>query len=362
MKIKLVKGKKDLEEFYKIGKRVYKYFTYHRSTEDDVMRLIIEGPTAFHTHARVHSFLILENSKTIGRFTLIWDRNLADWVQVSFFEALPGIPNLADNILKQAQRSYPECKQIVVGLNGHLNYGAGILLNRFNEPPVFGLPYTLSYYPYYFKALKTRTMVSFRFETEKFYQYKKKIEKKFDFSGITVRTMDKNRLRREIGIYTYLNNAGFDQHPFWSNRNLDEDYELFYPFRFFLKEENLLFAEYKGRPIGFLLWYPDFNQLVKGDRKLGLSHILRYHVANPIKTFRLTEVAVLPEYRKSPAVLAMILGITPLIQKAGYRYGEGGFIFEENKNSMHMAKRYLKRAFDLEIQPYRKYAVFEGRL
>lgn len=362
MKIKRVETKEELKHFYIICKEVYKYTNLHRSTTDDVVRLLIEGSSSFHTHASVTPFNILEDDRPVGRFALIHDQKLPNYIQVSFFEALPGLSGLVDSIKKQSQTLYPKCKQMVVGLDGHLNYGAGILLNRFDEPPVFGLPYTPAYYKEYFKELNARNMFSFRFRTKEFIEYGKKVNKIMKIKGIIVRTMNKRKLKRDAEIYTYLNNACFSKHPYWSERSVEEDFELFYPFRFLIREENLIFAEHNGKPIGFCLWYPDFNQLVKGDQHLGLRHVLRYRFANPINTFRFTEIAVLPEYRISPAGVAMMFNMFQSIEKLGYQYGEGGFIFEENTNSINMTRRFMERAFGEKIEPYRQYAVFDGEL
>lgn len=362
MIITQVKSKKDLEAFYNICKEIYKNNIFHRSTEDDITRLLIEKSSVFHHHASVNPYLIMEDGSIVGRFALIYDQKLPDYVQVSFFEALPGLLNLAGAILRQAKLIFPGRNRIVVGLNGHLNYGAGILVSKFDQAPVFGLSYSPEYYQDYFKNFTKKTMVSFRFPTAPFFEYYNKMCNSSNFRGITVRKMNKKKLRQETEIYTYLNNACFPGHPYWADRTVEEDFELFYPFRFLIKEENLLFAEMAGKPIGFFLWYPDFNQLVNPNQHLGLRQVLRYHCADPINTFRFTEIAVLPKYKISPAVQAMILYATPFIKQSGYHFGEGGFIFEENKDSMAMTRRFLERATGEKIKPYRRYAVFESEL
>ncbi|RPH99450.1 MAG: hypothetical protein EHM72_11020 [Calditrichaeota bacterium] len=362
MNIKPVTTKRDIKKFYDFSSKVYKELPNHRSTEDDITRLIVQGPSVFHTHASVRPFLLQHNDRIVGRFVLVHDRKLPNFVQVSFFEAYSGLPDIVETIRAHSKILFPACRRMVWGLNGHLNYGAGFLLNKFDEPPIFGLPYTPAYYVNYFKELDMKEMVSFRFPLQAFIDYHKSISTRARFDGITVRKMNKKNLLHETKIYTYLNNACFPGHPYWADRDIQEDFELFSPFRFLLKEENLLFAEMNGEPIGFFLWYPDFNQLVKGDESLGVRHALRYHLVNPIDTFRFTEIAVLPRYNISPAVQAMILKATPLIQKTGVKYGEGGFIFEENKRSMAMTRRFLERATGKKMQPYRRYAVFENDL
>ncbi len=362
IQFKRVSNKQELSSFYRLGKEVYKNILQHRSTEDDIIRLLIEGPSAFHKHASVSPCLIIKGRKTVGRFALICDNQLPQYIQVSFFEALPDLQGIDSLIIELAKNEYPNCTKIVFGLNGHLNYGAGFLLNKFNQPPVFGLPYTPEYYIEYFKNLKMRKMVSFRFSTLPFFNYLEMMGDHPDLKGITVRKLNKKKLKEETALYTYLNNACFPDHPFWAKREVKEDFELFHPFRFLIKEENLLFAEKDDKAIGFFLWYPDFNELVKGHQPLGVKHVLKYKWFNPIKTFRFTEIAVLPKYQVSHAVQAMILCATKYIQEMGIEQGEGGFIFEENIRSIAMTKRFLQRVCGEKMEAYRQYAVFEKEL
>ena len=358
MIIKRVETKHALKAFYQIGREVYRDNVCHRSTEDDVMRLLIEGPTAFHRHASVIPCIMYEGTKVVGRCAFINDQKLADYVQVSFFEALPGLDGIVDCILEKSRSLFPQCRRVVIGLNGHLNYGAGILLNHFDEPPVFGLPYTPPYYPEYFKSLDRKTMISYHFPTKPFIDRINDFSDTVSLSGITIRNLSKKVLRRDIEIYTYLNNTCFRKHPLWADRTSDEDYELFYPFRFFIKEENLLFAELNGEVIGFLLWYPDFNQLVRAKQHLGLIHLLRYYFVNPISTCRFTQIAVVPRCRKKPVAFALIRSLIHQVRKTRYIFAVGGYIFEENKNSMAMSQRYFERIMKEKLDPYHRYAVF----
>jgi hypothetical protein len=362
VKIIPIKTRQELKVFSNFKKEVYKSNSSQRSTGDTITQLLLKGSSAFHKHASVKPFLIQQRQKPVGRFALIQDEKLKDCVQVAFFEALQGLSNLSEAILQQARSAFPDSDRIVIGLDGHLNYNAGILLNYFDRPPVFGLPYTPDYYPEYFQEFEQKTMVSYRFAAAAFFRFMEEKGHKFDLGGITVRKMNKKKFKREIEIYTRLNNACFAGHPYWAERTPEEDYELFYPFRFLLKEEFLLFAEFQGKPIGFLLWYPDFNELVPANRQLGINHLLKFHIRNPIKTFRFTQIAVLPQYRISTATLALILKMIPPVKKAGYEYGEGGYIFEDNHKSIAMTRRFLQRATGRKMEPYRSYAIFAGKL
>jgi len=361
--IEPVADRRGVSAFHRAGREVLKPWPCARSTEDDVTRMLVGGRSAFHAHAEVRPHLIRAGGEVAGRVAFVHDRNLPGFVQAAFFEAAPGLDGVAEALRRTAAACFPGVPRLVVGLNGHLNYSCGILTNRFDEPPLFGFNWTPPHYPDCFAGMTARPMVSFRFENEGFYELATAMETAFDPGPVRVRTMDRRNLRREVAIYTHLNNASFGEHPYWSDRTPDEDFELFHPFRFLIRDENLLFAEIDGKPVGFLLWYPDFNELVtRNDESIGALDVARYRLANPIRTVRLTEIAVLPEHRRSTAVGAMILRMIQHVRRGPYRFCEGGFIFEENSSCVGMTLRYISRACGRPLEPYRRYACYEAPL
>jgi hypothetical protein len=362
MKCELVDNKYGLKIFNGFASKVYRGNKYYRCTERSIEHLLIQGPSAYHLHSEILPFIIRDGNDTIGRFALIKDKNLHDYLQVSFFEALPEQGNLLDLIRTEAKKRFPYLKKIVVGLNGHLNYGAGFLLNRFDEPPLFGLPYTMPYYPSYFTGLIQKRMFSFRFRMDEYIRWAESYEAPKRMDGLEVRFMNKKQLARESSIYTFLNNKAFATHPFWAERMEEEDLELFYPFRFLLKNENLIIAELYGKPAGFFLWYPDFNELVPSYRDLNFWDVLKFRNGKSIKVFRFTEIGVLPELQKSPVGFSLLMKSIPVFKKCGFEYCEGGFIFEENRSSIALVTRMIQRSTGIKPIPYRSYAVYEGKL
>ncbi len=348
--------------FFKISARIYKKYSAHRSTEEDICRMLVFGRSAYFSHASIVNYLLVKNGQDVARFSLLHDRNLPSCVQAAFVEFLPEVENIRDWIRQTAVIQYPGISKIVIGLNAHLNYGAGFLMSDFDKPPVFGLPYTAPYYPKAFQGMTAHRMVSFRFPVDIFMSDRFAFFKTRLDPAISTRYLDMKQLKRDTSIYTYLNNACFNEHPFWAQRASQEDYELFKPFRFLLDETNLIFAFEGDKPVGFLLWYPDFNELVKGEKKIGLLELLHFRVLNPIKTIRFTEVAILPEYSNRPVVLAMIMAMLEPVRRGGYTSIEGGFIFEENQGSMNMAIRFISRAAGKKIEQKRHYALFEEHL
>lgn len=384
-----IASRADWKRFLAVPSLVYAGNPFARATEEDLVHLLARPQSIFYRHARVESYLIETGPYCVGRFSLIADERMPQTVQVAFFEAITGLSGVADCVRETSRTFFPAARRLVVGLCGHLNYAAGFLASRFDEPPVFGLPYSLPHYLEYFSGMQKHPMVSFRFHNESFYHLWKENRLRRaahpEPGRITVRAMNRRRLREEIALYTELNNDCFQNHPYWTDRSPEEDYELFHPFRFLLKEENLLFAEEDGRAVGFLLWYPDFNQLAAPGETLSVRHVLAYHAAHsvprprpgariaefqdaahrllrqtaPIDTARLTEIAVRESHRKSGVVEALIRAFTKILYLRGFSYTEGGFIFEENLPSITMTRRLLEAAFGEAPEPYRHYVVFE---
>jgi hypothetical protein len=365
MNVERLRSATERSLFDSIARSIHEPHPHHRETEASLLKLLVDGPTAFHAHARVLPCLLRQGGgEPVGRCALVHDQKLPGVVQVAFLEARDGLDGLLPALQTAARELATGARRLVVGLNGHLNYGAGILLDHFDEPPVFGLPWNPPWIPTYLAGATCRRTVSYRFPLQGFYGWQDRTAPGFDARGITVRPLDKGDLRREVERYTALDNRIFREAatPLWSDRTPEENHELFHPFRFLIRPENLLFAEKDGEPIGFILWYPDFNQLVPAGRDLGLREVLRLALGARPKAARLTEVAVLPEHRNTPALAALYLAALPHMRKAGHETLEGGFIFEENRRSVVMTERYLERATGERHRPYRAYGIFEAPL
>jgi ribosomal protein S18 acetylase RimI-like enzyme len=362
MIIEQIENRKDFNVFEEVAADVYRGNKFYRGTEASIEKLLLNSKSAFQSHATIKKFVVRDGNILVARFALIQDHRLNDYCQVSYFEAQPGLGDIFSLIKSEVIKHFPQCTKVVVGLNGHLNYGAGILLNRFDEIPLFGLPYTPPYYPDYFSGLQRRNMFTFRFGMSAYEQWANGYKISREVKGLRVRFMDKKRIKEESAIYTQLNNLSFQNHPYWADRDEAEDLELFYPFRFLLDNENLIIAEVDGEPVGFFLWYPDFNQLVSSHRDLNLWDLIRFRAGKKIDTFRVTEIGVRPDYQRSAVALEMIRKSLPVLYEKGYRYCEIGFIFEENRASIAMLRRLFSRIYGICGGEYRHFATFETTL
>lgn len=366
MNIRPLNSAIDYSIFFNVSKDIYKNNTFHRSTEDDIVDLIVNGKTGFCSHAKLISFIIEEDDKILGRFSLINDLKLIDYIQVAFLELQINLKNIIAEIIKKAKEYFPDCKRICFGLNGHLNYGLGYLADNYNETPTFGLQYTPPYYIDYFKDHTPRKISTFCFEIDKDINFKNKLFT-FQRNGYSIRTIDRSKLKKEIEIYTELSNSGFSEHPYWADRTYEEDFELFDSYKYLFREENLLIAEFNKTPVGFLLWFPDFNQLVGPDQALEADFedsidVKKFKEGKIITRFRFAEIAILEKHRKKGVELMLINKMIEEVSKLGYTFCEGGYIFEENKESINMAKRYLERVLNIKMADGKTYHVYDIEL
>ena len=170
--------------------------------------------------------------------------------------------------------------------------------------------------------------------------------------NFSIRGADFKNIKKTAALYTEINNKAFVNHKYYYTARKEEDIELLSSFKYVIKEENLLFVYYHKKPVGFMLWYPDFNQLIGSGKRLGVLPILSYKLGlKKIDTVKITEFGVLPEYKNSGAVIALLDYLYKLRGRE-YTYLESGWIMESNIESTAITKRFMKNK-------YKSYKVYE---
>ncbi|WPD21288.1 MAG: hypothetical protein SD837_13905 [Candidatus Electrothrix scaldis] len=332
-------------EYRAITARVYAGNPCFRDSLSSILTIINNPKGAFASRTQQQALVVKDDEGTpLASALLLRAKKLPDKVQLSFFEALPNAQEAVVQLVENARRIAREwgASSLLVSMNGHVNYGLGFLADSFEEPCCFGSSYTPPYYLTYFRELgfTEQQLVSYRYPMSSFTGRQEERILERTKTRFSFRKADFSRLQDEIGVYTRLNNECFANHPLYFYRYEDEDYELFKPFRWFLKEENLLIAEHGGTPVGFLLWYPDFNELIEPGQELGLLALLRYKVFRQrIKRFKIVEIGVVPKFQGSSVILGLFHACYELT-KNRFQECESGWIFSENFKSRNICRRW----------------------
>jgi len=202
---------------------------------------------------RLEPFVALDGERPVARFALVNDARRPEYAQVAFFEALPGATGLLEAILPRAREQLPGCTRLVPG-----SMATSTTARAFWPATSRSRPSSACRTP---RRTTWTTSAASRARTWSASASRPppSTSGSRGCAPAPAASLPRPRprhLAREVAIYTHLNNACFQQHPYWADRTPEEDLELFQPFRFFLDDGNLIFAERDGTPVGFLLWLP----------------------------------------------------------------------------------------------------------
>lgn len=340
-------------------RQIYQSNPYFRDTMFSVIQGIMTGRAAICRSSQIRPIQVIDDNRPVAQAILTSVNRLPDTVQITFFDAMENCGEAVDLIIQSAQEMAHDvhADKIIVGLNFHVNYGLGILTDHFDTVQGFGLGYNPPWYPDYFRDRfhQQYHLSSYLTDIHNFdYGVDTRVKERL-IHRFTVRRANFQRFDDEIRIYTHLNNKAFSNHRFYYTRNIEEDLELFHSLKILLREENLLIVEDGGIPIGFMLWYPDFNELIPAHGAIGLSTVIRNRLCpRSIKKMKIVELGILPEYKNTGAVMALFHHLQ-IIASGRFSECETGWILEENLASRGLAKRWSD-------QEYRHFSVYEMAL
>ena len=303
---------------------------------------------------------VISGGECICVAVLICHKNDPENLMMAFFETreyrMDEVAFLIDHATAFGKRL--GCKRLLVGLDGHCNNAIGFL-SAGEGRPCFGQSYNPLFYNDYFRELD--------FDEVKLLSFKEDIPalnlKRFDIgrrlmpAGLKISCADFSRsgFRRTMELYTDLNNRIFGDHRYCFFREYEEDYELFASMRPLLDGDNLLFATRQGEMVGFLLWYPDFNELVSARGQAGLSTFLRYRLLRQAPSaVKAVQVGVLSEFVNTGLILSLFGEFYKRATQKhkGLEVCLSSWILEENQKSVRLSSQVL-------TQPYKEMSVYE---
>ena len=239
-----------------------------------------------------------------------------------------------------------------------MNYGLGFLYSHYNEKNSFSATANPEYYNDYFEKMNCekiflntyRTLVDYS-KIQKYDSLIEKLNRNYSF-----KYFDKNNFDYYSKIYTDLNNKTFCKHRYYYKRNYEEDKEMLKELFLFMKEDSLIFAFDGNKPVGFVMWYPDFNELVKKGDAFGAKHFIKNKLfGKNIQSGKLMEYGILDEYRKSGLVMCLLNEVFIALKKHNIDCIKSSWILEENKDSNSVCKA-------LCDEVHKRYVVYEKKI
>lgn len=322
---------------------VYKGDTNFKDNKTGIIRIVCQKTRPFYRSSLQEILCVKKNGRIQCACVLIINNRAPNEAYLSFFEALPDSKNAVALLVKYAEdfgRQHA-CSKLVVALDGHVNYSVGFGQNT--HAPSFGESYSPSYYRDYFVDFSPVKFVSYVDSVQK---AKERLERdlKFFEKNIEETKIEHADFGRGFSTtmkrYTDLNNAIFEGHRYYSFRNYDEDADLFRDMTPLLENNNLIFAKKDGKDVGFILWYPDYNELVPVGKGASALTFIRYKLLSiRPKTMKVVEIGILPEYQRKCVILSLFAAAFQACS-ADVNQIISSWILDENTRSKAITRRY----------------------
>lgn len=354
--MKLVKvNDKNKKVFLNFYRSQYLNHPLRRDSLSGMLKALLYGKSELCKSVDLEPLMVMESDKIIMICMLAFAHRMPEYVQIGFFEAAELNMEAFQMFLDKAEEfaKSKNASKLSASLNIHVNYGLGFLSSSYDKVQSFGMAHNPEFYHEFFQKTNFDVieMVSYKKDMRSLDSLLSNETSKRLKERYTVRKSDFKNFKRDCEVYTDINNKSFNEHLFYYPRKKEEDYELFRDMRFLMSEENLLFVEKEGNPVGFMLWYPDFNQIMSSSETVGIKTVIKNKLfSNRIDTFKIVEMGVIPGERNKGAILALFDYCFKCI-KGKYAFMESGWILSNNFKSRNFGIKWA----DCESKKYKAY-------
>ena len=297
----------------------------------------------FYKHSTMEMFLAERDGRPVGRIAaIINDNHIREHQEkvgfFGFFESLND-REVAGALFDAASSWLKERGMEAVRgpASPSVNDEYGLLIDGFQHPPMILMAYNPPYYQTLVEGYgftKAKDLYAYRLEDEKVFTEKllRGTEIVRKRTGVTIRTIDFSQFTREVKILRDLYSRGWESN--WGEVPMTEE-EFAYAakdLKTLALPELVLIAEIKGRPVGFALTLPDYNQLLIHNRKgYLLPALLRIALQKKkMNQCRIIILGVLPEYQGKGLGGLMFYETGRRGVDRGFPVGEASWVLEDN--------------------------------
>lgn len=368
MEVETVRSPAGLREFVRLPFRLYRETPqWAPPLLRAEYRLLDPQRHPFHRHAQVQYALAKRDGRVVGRIAAIRNdaHNRFHNDRVGFWgffdcendlEAAQALFRSAESFLREQG-----CTSSRGPMNFSVNETCGLLIQGFEHPSVFMMPYNFPYYRELAESCgycKAMDLLTFSFDRNTVApdairhagQYL--IEK-----GVKLREVDRRRLREECRIINELYNDAWSENWGFVPMTKEEVNAMAAELAPILDPRLSLVAEIDGVPAAVALGLPNVNPLLRSIRgRLFPFGWLRLLLGlRRLREFRGLLLGVAKKYRPLGLGIPMMLRLIERSLDAGIESAEVGWCLETNRLVIRMIERAGGR-------PKSKYRIFEKEL
>lgn len=323
-----------------------------------------------------------DKGNLVGRIAAFVDRNKSHHNPqptggIGFFECIHD--QKAANLLFNAAKEWLVTRGMEA-MDGPINFGEnfvhwGLLVEGFMQQG-YGMPYNFPYYKELFEQYGFKTYFEqYSFLDDFSIPYPDRMRRwgehmwtkpEYTFRHIEMKNPEKY-LRDLVVMY---NKIWADFHESYTPLEYQDMNQIFQDVKSMLNEKFIWFAYQQEEPIGFLIVFPDLNQVFKRlkNGRLNLMNILRlmYYKKRAVTRGRLLISGVVPEFQRTGVVGGIYLKLADSMKAEGLKEMELSWVGDYNitvnrmyqqfgaiKEKTHITYRYL---FD----PHAEFQRFEN--
>jgi len=350
-----VQTRRDQKAFLNLEREVYRDDPHWVPPLWQVRRELVGfKPHPFYDDADRQALLVRRGDKVVGRLLAIINHghNRCHDEQrgfFGFFECLDDI-EASNELFATAMRWLRDQGMTDVRgpVNPSLNYDCGLLIDGFDSPPTFLIPYNRDYYERLIEASgfkKVQDLFSYEAHIDILDDLDPKLlfvineaTKRFN---VKCRPIDRRRFKQDVRSFLEIYNLSLQQT--WGYVPMSEaeiDHQV-KGLKHLIVPELTSIAEIDGRPVGAGFGLLDFNQVIKqiDGRLFPLGWLKLIMAKRKIDRLRLISTNVIPEYQKWGLGLVTLAHILPSAIAHGIQIGEFSWVLESNSLSRGTIER-----------------------
>lgn len=350
-----VEGRRDQKAFLEFERRLYRDDpNWVPPLWDERKKLVGFKPHPFYLDADGQTFLVYRGDRVVGRVLAVvnhaHNRTHKETIGFFGFFECENDPEAADCLLQTACDWLTDRGMTVARGPVHpsLNYEVGLLVDGFDTPPTFLIPYNKPYYESLITGCgftKSHDLFSYEISIEMLNDVDPKlifiVEESAKRFNATTRPIRRSHFKEDVRIFLSIYNESLQQtwgYVPMSEAEVDEQSK---GLKQLLIPELTSIAEIDGKPVGAGFGLLDYNPIIRriGGKLLPLGWYHLLFGRKNIKRLRLVSANVLPEYQRWGLGLVTLYPILPVALARGIEVGEFSWVLESNQLSRGTIER-----------------------
>ena len=349
--IKIVQNEDDLNEFVQLPFKLYKDNEYWVGPLISDNKKYVTGKTSA-VNAVGPSIMAIakKDGEVVGRILVGINRKLNDYHKIkdSYFSQYESIDDqevankLIDFAKNWAKENGSNKLKGPMSLPGG-DDNRGFLLDKFDDMPFIQNVYNFEYYhEQMLQANLKKYHDCYAFKLKPEFVMNERLEKiipyamqKYKFRLDTIK-LDDHNLKKDVADILEIVNKAMPNNDDWvdfmpyGKEEVDAMVNAMKPFAD--TDVILIARNNEGKPIGFNVTMPDYNQVIRRmNGKMNPITMLKYlYYKRKIDRMRVFILFVVPEYRNKGVTQAMYLEMLKRIVAKGYKEVEGSTIWDYN--------------------------------